>query len=101
MKTDLVILLATPNHISEDKSSDTDMLMLEKISSRPFIALISADVFVHPSWRSGRKGKIVFYLYVMCVKSMVFLSARMKKKAGKKITSKWMGMANPKVGAGN
>ena len=100
MKTDLVILLATPNHISEDKSSDTDMLMLEKISSRPFFALISADVFIHPLWRSVRKGKIL-YLYVMCVKSMVFLSARMKKKAGKKITSKWMGMANPKVGAGN
>ena len=56
--------LATPNHTSEDNSSDTNMLMLEKIRSRPFFALISADSFVHPSWRSGRKGKIVFYIFM-------------------------------------
>ena len=31
--------LATPNHISQDKSSDTDMLILEKISSKPFLSL--------------------------------------------------------------
>ena len=37
--------LATPNNISKDNSSDTNMLMLEKISSGPFFALISADVF--------------------------------------------------------
>ena len=39
------------------------------------LQILSADVFVHPSWKSGRKGKAVFICYISCVKLVVILSS--------------------------
>ena len=51
---------------------------LEEVQSRLALislTILSADVFVHPSWRSGRKGKAVFIFVMSCVKSIVIFSS--------------------------